>query len=343
MKRSWAVLVAVGLAQAGSARADEPATASAPAGATEPVEVRVFGPAGCPDSGAFLALVRSRTARVRAPHDGETATVFRVVFQERPGGKSVGWLVVEDAVSASRAREVSGDSCAEVAGALSLVAALSIDPNARVDLPAPPTPSAAPTPTPTPTTTATPNTATSADRGTTKRAERAWRVSAGVGGELSGRGALTGAVRLRGEIGDERPRLLAPAFGLFVMTTSVAKPANGVVDDSFRWSVAGLDLCPLRFALGAAATLRPCAEGTAGWVSASAGPGTVDPQPRSRPWGTVGALARLDLAVWEPLHLVPYVGVSFPLVRETFQVSPVAVYQAPLAYGGGGVDVAVRF
>src|SRR5689334_23382485 len=108
------------LAMEGSAAAEEGA---------EPVRLSYTAGAGCPSESAFMTGVRARTSRVRWVSEGERARVF-VVTLSQTDKESSGHLVVRLPNESESERDVTGDTCEEVASALALMAALSVDPDA---------------------------------------------------------------------------------------------------------------------------------------------------------------------------------------------------------------------
>jgi hypothetical protein len=99
--------------------------------------------AECPAAEAFAADVRSRTDRASfeaAP--GEEARTFVVDLVHR-GPVVRGRVAIEEPDGTVSDREIAGDTCAEVASALSLVIALAVDPHAHsspAPAPRPPSP-----------------------------------------------------------------------------------------------------------------------------------------------------------------------------------------------------------
>jgi hypothetical protein len=115
-----------------------------------PFRLEYRAPATCPTADAFLSQVRVRTRRPRLAREGERAPLFVVVLE--PGAdRARGELRVRDENDDSeRVRTVSSASCAELADALALIAALTLDPNASTapHVEAPPASSSAPAPRP---------------------------------------------------------------------------------------------------------------------------------------------------------------------------------------------------
>ncbi|MFO0555198.1 MAG: hypothetical protein U0271_42865 [Polyangiaceae bacterium] len=105
-------------------------------------------PKECPDRGAFIREVQLRTPRAVPVGVGELPDTVVIVHIERDAGVYVGHLLLT-AGTVSTDRAIEGISCGDVTSALSLLAALSIDPEAvpppPIDpLPLPPDPSGPP-------------------------------------------------------------------------------------------------------------------------------------------------------------------------------------------------------
>src|SRR4051812_34083569 len=110
---------------------------SARAEITEPIRIQVTAPAGCPGTDAFIAEVTARTANARIATAGEQARSFTVTIT-LAGKRARGTLVIDDRHGKGGARDVSGESCGEVASALALVRAPAIDPKASTVAKLPP-------------------------------------------------------------------------------------------------------------------------------------------------------------------------------------------------------------
>ena len=100
---------------------------------------------GCPSRETFVASVAARTSLARF-EEGSRGRAFHVVLgaaRARDEGPYLASLVVEENGKRS-ARDVDGTTCDEVADAVSLVVALTIDPNAKAVIAASPAPAPAP-------------------------------------------------------------------------------------------------------------------------------------------------------------------------------------------------------
>ena len=109
-------LVALGLPAAGSVEA--------------PIPIRIVfdAPEDCSTEEAFYQGVRSRTDRVRRAEAGETGTELGVRVS-KTSGKVHGELDLIGEHGESDRRVVNGETCSEVVEALSLTAALALDPD----------------------------------------------------------------------------------------------------------------------------------------------------------------------------------------------------------------------
>jgi hypothetical protein len=88
----------------------------------------------------------------------------------------------------------------------------------------------------------------------------------------------------------------------------------------FALDFVGLDLCPVAVG-GWRMTLRPCAHGTWGQLSAR-GSETRIPETLHRPFTTAGGLVELSLEPGLRMEIAARVGVAFPLIRDSFQFTP---------------------
>jgi len=101
---------------------------------TKPVEVELEAPEGCSGADAFFNTLRSRTARVRRAEVSEAHATLQVRLT-RTRGHVMGELRIVDDHGGTDTRRVQGESCSDVVQALSLTAALALDPNALLSIP----------------------------------------------------------------------------------------------------------------------------------------------------------------------------------------------------------------
>ncbi len=104
-----------------SARADE----------AEPVHLAYSAPAGCPGERSVVNEIGARTTRLRLARADEPGRRLEITL-ERVEDRFAGTLLVTSASGTKTERRVMGETCAVVASAVALVAALTIDPAASI-------------------------------------------------------------------------------------------------------------------------------------------------------------------------------------------------------------------
>lgn len=369
----WAALAAGALARVpgllGSTAAAEP---------LEPIRIVYDAGPGCPSSSDLEAEVRARTSRARLAGPDERARGFAIrIVQARDGFR--GRLDVREPDGALSTREVSGESCAEVASALALVMALAVDPQATLVLRARPavasaSPAAlpadaldagttaldasatdaatepetaadasAPAPPPKPSAVVAPVSKPSPSE-PDLYAGRPVRAFVGLAyGARTGLGAsLTGASGMLLEAGLPPRGLLAPALRLSLehaLGTSVATPSGSLAH--FELTTAHLDACVVRLPLGPV-DLAPCAAFGLGALHAVGRVRRVE-VPRTRPWADAAFTARARMVVLGRLSFEVDGGLSVPFVRDTFVFEPATtVHETPPAAALFGGAAAVR-
>jgi hypothetical protein len=97
----------------------------------KPVQIEFDAPDGCSGAQAFFNTLHSRTDRVRqASGDEARTTIFVRVTRSR--GRVIGELRMVDKRGPAESRRVQGANCEDVVQALSLTAALVLDPTAML-------------------------------------------------------------------------------------------------------------------------------------------------------------------------------------------------------------------
>jgi hypothetical protein len=353
----FALAVSIAIASlAGAAHAD----------VTEPIRIEVTAPDGCPGRDAFVAEVTARTAKARIAGPGEQARAFTVTIV-RAGKRARGALVIDDPRGPGGAREVSGESCGEVASALALVTALAIDPKAKTAARLPPPPPRAPrapaAPSrPPPVVPLTPPRAPRPPPPFTRspwwgpigeplpaaptpppraRSRFAIALRGGVASALAPR--LLPVIGASIEIARVDAGVLAPTLRLSMLRadSSAELVGAGPQRARFRSTLGRLEGCPLRIEIVPRLTALPCALFEAGALSAD-GSSPFSPASATRPWLAPGALGRVQVDVIGDLVVEVEGGAVFPIVRDTFLFAPSLVaHEVPVAGGfvGGGVGV----
>jgi hypothetical protein len=269
-----------------------PATASGQAAvpADDRVAFRVSysAPPGCPGAAAFEAELLARTPRARSAAPDEAARLFVVDIQGGSRGSAVtGRMTVERDGTVSDARVLRGKNCSEVASALALTAALTIDPEARLVLEPVPVVESPPVhqepPPPAPATPAPPPPLRTAPRAEV-------RLGAGVGLAQIVTPGVMPVANVVAEVAWSGPGRLHPAIRLSLDGASNTLESNR--EATFTWIAAQLDLCPLWLPLGSVVEFRPCGAFQAGTLSGT-GRAVAQPVSQSGAWGSVGAAAHL--------------------------------------------------
>jgi hypothetical protein len=325
MARSWVrwagVWVLTGL----------PALASEPTEAV-PVRLEYRAPPACPDSEAFLAAVRARTQRVRPADADEPARTFVVVILS-DGARTFGRLQVTEEGRETDSREVSGASCGEVVEALSLTAALSVDPEALLGAPAPPPPPPPPAPPP-----------SSPPPPPQKPPPVPPPFSWWLGADLIGSSAVGPGLIWGGGVGLEieqnAPGLLRPSARI-----SIRGARNDLLSRAdaalATWYALGLDACPLR--IGSVLHIEPCATVRAGLLYLR-GIGVDHARSVTRSWWSVGGLLRARAVLGPRVAVELAGGLEAPLVRRRFVVDAPRreVAETPNLAATGGIGVAFQ-
>lgn len=309
------------------------ASASAQDAASEAVRLAYAAPAGCPSALEVAAAIRAHTARFHAASPGEPAREVGLTIVPSDGGFE-GAVALRDAGGASSDRRLRGARCAEVAAAMVLVTAITIDPTVALGPPLP-----APPPSPPRDRTPSPRPAPPPDAPPAVAVGVQVSAQTGVGPSASGVGRAFVEVLLRpGAPGALRPTIrLAGLRALAQRADTLAGTAE------LSLSGGRIDVCPLRLPLAGPIELRPCA---ALEVAAHLGAGTntVGAASETRAWVAPGLLARLAVRVVGPLTAELEGGATFPLLRYRFYFGPdVTAHSAPPVSVQGSAGLGLAF
>jgi hypothetical protein len=316
-------LVAFGLPAAGSV--DTPI----------PIRIVFDAPADCSTVEVFYQGVRSRTDRVRRAETGETGTELGVRVTKTSGSVH-GELNITSEHGESDRREVDGETCNEVVEALSLTAALALDPTARVS-PAPiapvPAPPAVVPPQPCPPPPPPPEPSGAFELGLHARATAAQVVTP----DVSFGGSIGASVRPMAS------RPTGPTFGFAVAYLGndlVAEPEAVMT----HMSTASVSACPIRFRAGSVFFLSPCALVEGGFLEAR-GIEVSNPAWAVRMWWSVGleVVVEAELGAGFSLELAPSLDV--PLVKRRFTTGnpPEPAGETPAVSPGVGLGIGYHF
>lgn len=313
-----------------AARADEP---------TVPVRIEFRGTEGCFDGAQFQGELAARDPRVRPAGPGERAPLLVVTVTRGVRQPVHGRLVIEDTDGAVSRRDVDGDGCESVLGALALMAAIAVDPTAPLTgSQVPPTPSKR----------------RDSDSGTAPTDQASVSVGgAGHAGNshlalMAGAGVSTGVaptpvwmIPLSAEVDLGRENavwgVLRPGF---LHADSGSDAAIGG-DARFVLNAGTLDLCA-SFPATRSMRLLPCLHSEGGALGA-AGSNIKPARSETTPWVGLGAVGAVRYLVFSPVFVELSFGVRFPLVRDRFFFEPdTTIFRPPVAaiFGAGCVGVA---
>jgi hypothetical protein len=296
----------------------------------KPVEVQFEAPEGCASADAFFGFVRSRTGRVRRAEEHELHTTLQVRLS-RQHGQVQGELRMVDDRGGTDTRKVQGGSCDEVVQALSLTAALALDPAARMNVPTPASPgdgespastassqepSRAPKPPePEPQTIATVATETvSATPAPIPRFELgAGPVAMGVIAGQWSPGIMVAGRKTFGREGQ-----FAPALGVhlaYARNDVFRSPGTAQV----TFAGMGATVCPVRLS-ASILTVQPCALVVGGWLFAN-GRQMTRVSSAARSWLSAGVTLRAAAWLGHGLSVELEGGMSAPFFKRRFWVT----------------------
>jgi hypothetical protein len=305
----------------------------------EPIRMTYQAPAGCPSEIEFVTRIRARSTRARVALPGESARTFDVLVDAGPPPS--GRVMILDTDIPFGTRRVEADTCADVADALALVIALSIDPHAS----SPPVPAPKPAPASDPVE-------------PRPSAEPASDEPPRESGSTNQRGGLFAGADFAVTYGVAPSALLtaspyvgwrSSAEGIFdptirlalVHATDDGHPVpTGSAD--YAWTAGRLDLCPTDWRWSSV-RLIPCARIEGGVLTVA--PHDVGlPERRVRPWFAAGLLARAQWSFLRPMFLDADVDVLLRATDDRFYFVPdTTVYRVPIVGASAGIGLGAHF
>jgi hypothetical protein len=313
----------------------------------EPIAVRYEAPPSCPDAAAFVGQITARTSRFEQARPGDAARSFAVEVIE-DGAEARGRLTIRERDGTTSSREVPKAACAEVVAALALIAAITIDPEARTDAP-PPAPAAPPSAPARPAPAAPPRTSSPAPPATPRTTPSPARLRPGAGAHFAIASAVAPDIALGfegfAELRLDRASVLSPSVRLSAIYAQSGATENSVGAARFRWIAGRLGVCPLRFPSprAARAGVSPCAVIDAGALVA-AGERALDARTETRAWFAPGLVGRAELVAFDLLFLEAEGGVTIPLPSYRFYFGPrTTIFEVPRAGAIAAVGAGLRF
>lgn len=324
------------------------------AGADEPTRIalRFDAPRACPAEERFRQELGYRSSKLVIDPGAESSARLEVAIAER-GGTFTGRLVLALG-GAEETRTVAGARCESVVAALSLAAAVLLDPEARTDPlpeslpPVPPAPEPEADAAPPPIADAGPP-ETGAPDSTPEpfppplppRDEKPWVLSAEAA--LGGTTAVHGIDPLAA-VGIEARRIVRTrsrgAARLLVFATPGGEVTALPGTVAYGAYGARVDLCPLSSTPAGTIRIDACAFGSA-WLLPVRSPTAAIDRAQLRTLFTPGALARAGVGVG-PLTLALDLGLGVHIAEERFLIEPRGeVFRVPRVYGVGGLGASL--
>jgi hypothetical protein len=331
-----------------SARAEVP---------THRVRVDYVAPRGCPGESELVAELQGRVPNMTLTRDDD-ALGLDVKVRRRAEGFE-GRVIVHEPGGSPSQRVVRGETCEEVVAAVTLIAALTLDPAARVT---PPTAAASheatggAQPSKPPLADVVPQiheeraashgsppaAVDGAEAPPAQDAPSSLLLGAHAGASSRLTGTVLPSAALFVELGSTRRALVAPA-----VRARFERSATGTVTvirgaGQFSWTLGSLELCPLAWS---AWRLRvsPCARVDAGALAA-VGRDVLPSRSDARLWLGAGGVVRTRYHIAGALYGELEETLFVPLLRDRFFVAPdVTVFRAAAAgwalSGGVGVSI----
>jgi hypothetical protein len=298
-----------------------------------PVPIRfVFRSGSCGSAAEFVAKVEQRSARVRLLA-GERAGRSLIVEIRRPdaSGAVHGTVTVVEADGATRARKLKAKSCAEAMAGLSLIATVTLDPEAMLSAPEEPPAAAPPPPVPVaPPAAAKPIPLVPARPAPARAQYRAsFGLEAAVLVSMSPEPALGGGAAAALEL--HPGELVSPLLRLSVVHAQRRGSSAGAGEANFAFTLPSVEVCPVR--LGPRAVgIRPCAYGSLGLLEVW-GSGGVQSETYYRPAGSAGAGLLFSGRLSEALEIIVDGRSGVPFSRDDFAFDDVVFFRTrPLLF-----------
>lgn len=302
-----------------------------------PVPIRFeFRSSGCGSAGEFVAKVEQRSTRLRLL-EGQRAGRSLIVEIQRPNASGAlhGTVTVVEADGATRARKLTAKSCAEAMAGLSLIATVTLDPEALVSAPEE-TPPPSPAPVPVPVPVAPPPVAAKprpSAPGHLAPARASYRVSFGLEAavlvSMSPEPALGGGAAAAFELSPGE--LVSPLLRVSVAHAQRRRSPAGAGEANFAFTLPSLELCPIRLGPHVVG-IRPCAYGSLGLLDVW-GSGGVQSETYRRAEGSAGAGLLLSWRSSETFEIIADGRGGVPFSRDDFAFDDVVFFRThPLVF-----------
>ncbi|HEY0463517.1 MAG TPA: hypothetical protein VGC79_04880 [Polyangiaceae bacterium] len=317
---------------------------AAPAHATKPGQafrLEYWAAGVCPDAAEFARQIQTRAPRLRLAEADEPALGFYAELVERAGA-ATGRLTARSADGREVVREVRGPTCADVATALALIAALAADPNQPVEDHPPPEASRAATP-PVARRIPDPSAPLLVEPPDPKR-----RWTFGIGGSVGFESSIAPnpgyCLGVAFDAEGYSSSGWRPLLSLSALRSVAATTQTQGSNVSFDWVTFRLAACPARWPEDTPLFVRPCGFLDAGFLGADVERGESS-HAQTDPWLAVGGFLRTEALVGEVVSFQLDGGLTVPLVHSSFSAGddqPVA-FQVPSSGILGRLGLSYRF
>ena len=297
----------------------------------QPFRLEYWAKGNCPDAVEFARQVQTRAPRLRPAVADEPALGFYAELEER-AGSATGRLTARSPDGREVLREVRGPTCADVATALALIAALAADPSQSADAVKPlakaaPPPRSKPKPKHSDSDAPLPPIETGSQPGdeTFSEVDPSERWTYGVGAALHFDSSIApspgyglGVAFEAEEPGGSFARWLLSVSAIRAAASNTEVPGGGA---SFTWVGLRTAACPLRLPRLTPLFFRPCAFLDAAVLSGEVTLGAGGSKSQTTGWFATGGFGRIEALVGEAASFQLDVGATVPLTRPTFRVT----------------------
>jgi hypothetical protein len=306
--------------------------------APEATRFEFHAPDGCSSAEDFAARVRRRSGRIQLVSDANAHRSLLVeILQPTPAGALRGTVTVVEADGATRTRRLKAGSCEEAVDALSLIATVTLDPDAMLG-DAPPAKPEPPTKPPAP-----PVLRKPPPRSPRRPPTEPYRFSLGLAAtvlfNMAPKPAPGATASLAVEINPGS--WAAPFWRLSVVHAERRGLGEPGGQASFAFTLPTLDACPVRLGprvLG----VRPCAFGSLGVLKAW-GEQTVNGEQHGRLYAAAGVASWAGWRISETFEIIADARVAIPFRRDEFAFKPAVFFKTPTPGFSAGLGVAGGF
>jgi hypothetical protein len=307
--------------------------------AAEGIHFELRAPSDCSSFEDFAAHVRKRSSRIALVPG--PARRYLVVEIQQVGGSFRGSVRVVEEDGVTRDRQLKAASCAEAVEALSLIATVTLDPDAMLGEPEP-EPEPEPPAKPPKALPKTPRVEPKQPAPPARPAREPYRFSVGLAAtvflnqapKLAPGGSASLALEVHPGV------LLSPLFRLSVTHVQRRDIAAAAGEANFAFTLPTLDVCPVRIGPPVLA-LRPCAFGRVGLLEAW-GAEVAQREQHVRAYGELGGAIWAGLRVTKALEIIANGRAGSPLRRDkygfdnrSFFTTPTLAFSAELGVAGG--------